>query len=50
MFVIPKIALPSGTDGGGEHPLVQIGLLCAAWLFVSILLLTDGIDLSPGLL
>jgi hypothetical protein len=50
MFAIPKIALPSGTDVGGEHPLVQIGLLCAAWLFASIMLLTYGIDLSPGLI
>jgi len=32
-----------------EHPLVvQIGLLCAAALFVSVLLMTYGLDLSPG--
>jgi hypothetical protein len=32
-----------------EHPLVvQIGLLCAAVLFVSVLLMTYGLDLSPG--
>ena len=28
--------------------LKQIGLLCAAGLFVSLLLLTYGVDLSPG--
>lgn len=28
--------------------LKQLALLCAAGLFVSILMLTDGVDLSPG--
>lgn len=32
-----------------EHPLNQLGLFCAAGLFVSVLLLTYGIDLSAGL-
>jgi hypothetical protein len=31
------------------HPLVDLALLCAAGLFVSILLMTYGLDLSPGL-
>lgn len=32
-----------------EHPLNQLGLFFAAGLFVYVLLLTYGIDLSPGL-
>ena len=31
------------------EPLKQLLLLCAAGLFVSLLLLTYGLDLSPGL-
>jgi hypothetical protein len=32
-----------------EHPLLQLGLACAAALFVAVLLMTYGLDLSPGL-
>jgi hypothetical protein len=30
------------------HPLAQLAMLCAAGLFVSLLALTYGLDLSPG--
>jgi hypothetical protein len=33
-----------------EHPLLQLGLACAAALFVAVLLMTYGLDLSPGLI
>jgi hypothetical protein len=31
-----------------KNALVQFGLLCAAGLFVFVLLMTYGLDLSPG--
>jgi ribose/xylose/arabinose/galactoside ABC-type transport system permease subunit len=37
-----------GTINGNEI-LKQIVILCAAGLFVSLLMLTYGLDLSPGL-
>jgi hypothetical protein len=33
----------------GNETLKQIALFCAAGLFVSVLLLAYGVDLSPGL-
>jgi sugar phosphate permease len=30
------------------HPLTQIAMFCAAGLFVSLLAMTYGLDLSPG--
>lgn len=30
------------------HPLTQLAMFCAAGLFVSLLALTYGLDLSPG--
>jgi ribose/xylose/arabinose/galactoside ABC-type transport system permease subunit len=33
---------------GDNETLKQIALFCAAGLFVSLLLLTYGVDLSPG--
>jgi hypothetical protein len=48
MAATPKQAL-LGQRAEREHPVVQLGLLCAAGLLVSILLLSYGIDLSPGL-
>ena len=33
-----------------HHPLIDIAIICAAGLLVSILLMTYGIDLSPGLM
>ena len=32
-----------------QNPLIDMAIFCAAGLFVSILLMTYGIDLSPGL-
>ena len=46
MFAIPKHDLR--VDKWIKKVLVQIGLLCAAGLFVSVLLMTYGLDLSPG--
>ena len=37
------------TTISGNEILKQIVLLCAAGLFVSLLMLTYGVDLSPGL-
>jgi ribose/xylose/arabinose/galactoside ABC-type transport system permease subunit len=36
------------TTINGNEILKQIALLCAAGLFVSLLMLTYGLDLSPG--
>jgi hypothetical protein len=50
MIVISKQATRARHQAETEqHPLVQLGLICAAALFVSALFLTYGIDLSPGL-
>jgi len=46
MVVNPKRGLP--VERGIKHSLVQIGLLCAAGLLLSVLLMTYGLDLSPG--
>jgi hypothetical protein len=46
MFVIPKQELP--VEKWIKNALVQIGLLCEAGLFVFVLLMTYGLDLSPG--
>jgi hypothetical protein len=46
MFAIPKHDLR--VDKWIKNALVQIGLLCAAGLFVFVLLMTYGLDLSPG--
>ncbi len=49
MVAIPKYRLPVNKWFEKEHPLVvQMGWLCAAVLFVSVLLMTYGLDLSPG--
>lgn len=32
-----------------QHPLVDIAILCGIGLLVSILLMTYGVNLSPGL-
>ena len=48
MVAIPKRDLHVDKRFEKEHPLlVQIGF-CAAILFVSVLLMTYGLDLSPG--
>ena len=31
-----------------QHPLIDLAIIVAAGLFVSILLMTYGLDLSPG--
>ena len=49
MVALQNYALRAEKNADNEHPLVQIGLLCAAGLFVSVFLLTYGIELSPGL-
>jgi hypothetical protein len=46
MLVIPKHDLR--VEKWIKNALVQIGLLCAAGLFVFVLLMTYGLDLSPG--
>ena len=49
MVAIPKQNLRVDKRFEKEHPLiVQIGLLCAAVLFVFVLRMTYGLDLSPG--
>ncbi len=49
MAAIPKHDLRVDKGFEKEHPLlVQIGLFCAAVFFVSVLLMTYGLDLSPG--
>jgi hypothetical protein len=49
MVAVQNHALRAEKNADSEHPLVQIGLLCAVGLFVSVLLMTYGIDLSSGL-
>jgi hypothetical protein len=49
MVAVPKQAIRVEQEIETEHPLVQLGLLCAAGFFISVLFLTYGIDLSPGL-
>ncbi len=49
MVAVQKPALRVADEAKREHPLVQIGLFCAAGLLVSVLCLTYGINLSPGL-
>jgi hypothetical protein len=46
MFAIPRHDLR--VDKWIKKALVQTGLLCAAGLFVFLLLVTYGLDLSPG--
>lgn len=46
MVTNPKRGLP--IERGIKHSLVQMGLLCAAGLLLSILLMTYGLDLSSG--
>jgi hypothetical protein len=49
MVAVPKRFLHVNKWFEKEQPLVvQIGLLCAAVLFVFVLLMTYGLDLSPG--
>ena len=49
MGATPRHGLRVSKGFEKEHPLpVQIGLFCAAVLFVSVLLMTYGLDLSPG--
>jgi ribose/xylose/arabinose/galactoside ABC-type transport system permease subunit len=49
MTAIVRVFSRAITTINGNEILKQIVLLCAAGLFVSLLMLTYGIDLSPGL-
>jgi ribose/xylose/arabinose/galactoside ABC-type transport system permease subunit len=49
MTAIARVFSRAITTINGNEILKQIVLLCAAGLFVSLLMLTYGIDLSPGL-
>ena len=48
MTAIARVFSRALTTINGNEILKQIVLLCAAGLFVSLLMLTYGIDLSPG--
>ena len=49
MPVVLKRQPPIVTKVASHHPLVHLAWFCAAGVFVSILLMTYGLDLSPGL-
>jgi hypothetical protein len=48
MTAIARVFSRAITTINGNEILKQIVLLCAAGLFVSLLMLTYGLDLSPG--
>ncbi len=48
MVANPKRGLSLESGITTKHPLVQIGLFCAAGLLLCLVLMTYGLDLSPG--
>jgi ribose/xylose/arabinose/galactoside ABC-type transport system permease subunit len=49
MIVLAKSAVRAISSALASEILKQVALLCAAGLLVALLLLTYGIDLTPGL-
>jgi hypothetical protein len=49
MIIVPKPAIGLANAEKKQSAFVDLGIICAAGLFVAVLLLTYGIDLSPGL-
>jgi hypothetical protein len=48
MIVLTKVAVRAIASASDFEILKQIALLCGAGLLVSLLMLTYGLDLSPG--
>ncbi|HEY8336053.1 MAG TPA: hypothetical protein VIQ05_19870 [Tardiphaga sp.] len=49
MVVVPKPTISLAKAEKKQSVFVDLGIICAAVVFVAVLLLTYGIDLSPGL-
>lgn len=48
MTVVPTPTIRLAKAEKKQSVLVDLGVVCAAGVFVAVLLLTYGIDLSPG--
>jgi hypothetical protein len=49
MVIVPKVKIRLAATESEQSVLVDLGIICAAVFFVAVLLMTYGIDLSPGL-